>query len=150
MKQLFILNIIFILSAKVYSQNIPDKTLLETMTQNDTLIVEYVSIGEYDFKCGSRRNNTLKLYYQNAQLKAEVLRDGKKVTSNVKPNDFKFLVAIEKESHKYDDPNKVCKYSDNYCYVLNEEFKFRIIDQSCKWNGFSKITKRLFGFAFPR
>lgn len=138
-----------LLTFEVSSQNTSDKTLLETMKQTDTLIVEYCSTGDYDFKCGSTRRNTLKLYYQNSQLQAEVLKDGKKVTANIDNNHFKFLVAIEKESHKYDNPDKVCKYSDGYWYLLNDEFKFLIRDQSCEWHGFSKITEKLFGFAFP-
>lgn len=146
--KLLILGMMFIITHQASSQN-AGQTLIGSLKPADTLFVKYSSMGEYDFKCGATRKNTLKFYYKNGQLQAQAMKGNETMVATVGPKDLEFLKAIEEESHRYDDPNRVCKYSEGYWYYLNDDFKFRIIDQSCEWHGFSKMTTRLLGFVFP-
>jgi hypothetical protein len=149
MRKSLVLIILFIFCSHSYSQDSADKTLLETMNQTDTLFIRFSSAGEYDYKCAATRKNTLKLYYINGQLKAQTKKGEETIISDVDSKRREFLIATEKESHLYDDADRFCKYSDGYWYYLNSEFKFKIIDQSCEWHGFTKMTEMIFGFAFP-
>ena len=124
------------------------KTLIESLSKTDTLKVQFASVGNYDNKCGGRRNNIMKFYYQDNQLVAQTTENGKLVYANVNDSQRKFLIAHEKESHSIDGRETFCEASSGYLYYINQDFKFRIIDQTCKWFGFSKMTENLFGFKF--
>ena len=145
--KLSIILVIFICSIG-NAQYSEQKTLIESLSKPDTLKVIYGSVGNYDNKCGGRRDNVMKFYYQSDKLIAQTMQNGKLVYANVDDSKRNFLIALEKESHSVDGRETYCEASSGYLYYVNQEFKFRIIDQTCKWFGFSKMTENLFGFKF--
>ena len=148
MKKKLILFIGIIFVTIGYSQGFEQKTLTESLGKMDTLKIQYSSVGNYDNKCGGRRNNSLKIYYKDDKLVAQTMQNGQSVYTEVNNSQRDFLIALEKESHSVDGRETVCEASSGYLYYINNVVKFRIIDQTCKWFGFSKMTENLFGFKF--
>jgi hypothetical protein len=130
-----------------YSQS-SNKTLIESLGKADTLAIQYHSVGNYDNMCGGERKNVMWFYYDGEKLIAETTKDEIMVKVDVDDKKKKFLIALEKESHLVDGRETFCETSSGYLYYLNSKVKFRIIDQTCKWFGFSKMTEELFGFKF--
>jgi hypothetical protein len=135
-------------SGQIYSQTNTNESLFENLKINDTLTIQYSSVGEYDQMCGVTKKSYMKFFFDNNQLVAQTLKDGKIIRAEIDNSKKEFLINLEKESHSVDGRENVCKHSDGYIFYLNRESKFRIIDQTCNWFGFSKMTEKLFGYNF--
>ena len=133
---------------KIHSQSVENKTLFETLKIGDTLTIQYSSVGEYDSMCGVTKKGYMRFFFSDKHMTAETSKDGKIIRQNVDTQKKEFLIFLEKESHSVDGRDNICTHSDGYIFYLNRKSKFRIIDQTCKWFGFSKMTEKIFGYNF--
>jgi hypothetical protein len=120
--------------------NTNQKTVLESLTQNDTLEISITSSGCFHFE-----KEKIKYYYKNQKLVAEYfnnLKRKKRVTLN--EDKRKQLILLEKKIIAMNNNMGGCTSSTQYVFILNGKAIQSVIDSSCDWNGYYKMKEEIF------
>ncbi|MFT3796576.1 hypothetical protein [Flavobacterium sp.] len=117
------------------------KTILENLTQNDTLEISITSSGCFHFE-----KEKIKYYYKSQKLIAEYFNNQKKekrITLNERKREQ--LILLEKKIIAINNSMGGCTSSTQYVFILNGKAIQNVVDSSCDWDGYYKMKEEIFG-----